>query len=239
MNTTTIRKNIRRKEYNYRIDCPDYFVLKHLQRYLFFTIEEYVKSGMVVCDIGCGEQPLRNMIEKKGATYIGVDVSQNSTDSVQVLASITDIPLPENSFDIIFCTEVLEHVSDTYKAFSELSRILRPSGKLIITTPFAYPLHEEPYDYQRLTPYQITLCAKENKFHVFEIKTSGNELEVLATVWCSMWNRMNRRRKTVLHKYWDKLMRTPINILAVLGGYLLGNSLSKKYFLNVLAVFTK
>src|SRR6266508_1350835 len=100
------------------------------------------------------------------------------------------MPLVEQAFDVLFCTEVLEHVSDTYTAIQELARLVKPGGAIIITTPFAYPLHEEPYDFVRLTPYQISECAVRNGLEVKELKTSGNEVEVLATVWSNMWFRM-------------------------------------------------
>lgn len=229
----------RRRDYRYKIHAQDYFVIKHLSRFIHSKIAQYVTPGKRVGDIGCGEQPFRREIEHAGGMYAGIDLTQNSQNTVDVLATITNIPLPDNSFDIILCTEVLEHVPDTYLAFKELARLTKPSGKIILTVPFAYPLHEEPYDFLRLTRYQIHECAEKSGLRIIELTTSGNELEVIATVWCNMWNRLGQSPQTVLQKYWNKLMRIPVNLVALAGTALIGKVLPKKYYLNLLVVLTK
>ena len=110
----------RRTDYRARFYRDDYFVLKHLGDFINTSLRTYVARGARVADIGCGAQPLRAQIERLGATYTGVDIEQNPQQTVEVVASITDLPFAESSFDTILCTEVLEHVSDSYAAFGAL-----------------------------------------------------------------------------------------------------------------------
>jgi SAM-dependent methyltransferase len=194
---------------------------------------------MVVGDIGCGEQPLRQQIESHGARYLGIDISQNRQGTVDVLAPITSVPLADSSFGVILCTEVLEHVPDTHQAFSELSRLCQPGGIIILTTPFAYPLHEEPHDYVRLTPHQITQCAERNGLGIIELTTAGDELQVLATVWCNLWSRSAAPSRSRIRSVWNTLMRLPVNLLVAGMSPVLHSVLPRKYFLSTLCILRK
>jgi SAM-dependent methyltransferase len=69
-------------------------------------------------------------------------------------SDITGIPVPDESFDVILCTEVLEHVPEPIRAIREIARILKPGGKLLLTAPLGSFLHQEPYHfYGGYTPH--------------------------------------------------------------------------------------
>ena len=59
---------------------------------------------------------------------------------------IHDIPFPENSFDIIFCNHVLEHVKDDKKVMSEILRVLKPGGWAILQVPIFLPLIQKTFE---------------------------------------------------------------------------------------------
>lgn len=242
MKTRTV-KLLRRSEYRARFHRGDYFVIKHLANFIESELMNFVKPGKTVGDLGCGEQPMRNLIEELGGIYTGVDFSQNSQNTVQVLASITEVPLPDNSFDVILCTEVLEHVPDTYRAFQEMARLIKTGGHIIITSPFSYPLHEEPYDFVRLTPYQVQEAAKKSNLEILSLEKSGNEVEVMATVWDNMWSWMRIANRTSHDPMARKALRVFIRLLGnsvgFAGSALLGQLLSKKYYLSLMCVLTK
>lgn len=228
----------RRTHYDTSIIRYSYFVTSYLRQFLFHAVDVCVRAGNEVCDMGCGEQPLRTRVEALGGIYTGIDVTQNAANSVDIIAPCTDVPLSDSRFDVILCTEVLEHVSDTPKSFQELARLLKTDGFLIVTTPFMYPLHEEPYDYVRLTPYQIREYAKRYGFCVLELTTSGNEIEVIATVWDAMW-RQSIKGNDILSTGWVALMRLSMNLLAGLGGKILGRIQPQKCYLSTLAILQR
>jgi SAM-dependent methyltransferase len=72
-----------------------------------------------------------------------------------VLADIVKMPFPEDTFDAIICSEVFEHLPDPVAAARELRRVLKPGGRLILTTRFAFPIHDAPGDFLRYTPYML------------------------------------------------------------------------------------
>jgi SAM-dependent methyltransferase len=65
------------------------------------------------------------------------------------------LPFEVASFDTVVCTEVLEHVPEPAQVVREIARVLKPNGYVILTTPLYYPIHEEPYDFFRFTPFGL------------------------------------------------------------------------------------
>ena len=65
------------------------------------------------------------------------------------------MPFGDASFDTVLLLDVLEHIANPESALAEARRALRPGGRLLLTIPFAYPMHDQPHDYQRLTEYGL------------------------------------------------------------------------------------
>ncbi len=123
-------------------------------------------SGTLL-DIGSDRQPYREELSEQVERYIATDYELRP--GVDFLSSATSVPLADESVDSILMTEVLEHVSDPFTAAGEAFRVLRPGGKLLLTTPQTWGLHGEPYDFYRFTQHGLR--------HV--LTTAGLEIEVL------------------------------------------------------------
>lgn len=80
--------------------------------------------------------------------YITADIE---SPLAKVKMDIHDIPFEENTFDVIFCNHVLEHVRDDIKALSEMQRVLKPGGWAILQVPFFYPLPDTTYEDPTIT----------------------------------------------------------------------------------------
>jgi SAM-dependent methyltransferase len=141
--------------------------------------------GKKLLDVGCGEQPLRSILREMGFDYAGADVQQNKAGTVDFVAAI-DQPLPpqlsaRGPFDFIVCTEVLEHVADWDLAFRNLRSLLAPGGRMLVTCPHFYPLHEIPHDFWRPTPYALQFFAARQGLKILDQQSAGDGLEVLGT----------------------------------------------------------
>jgi len=98
--------------------------------------------GKTLLDAGSGTGWFSKYAFEKGALVTSMDIGENLLKKVAekcnskcVIGSILDIPFPDNSFDFIVSSEVIEHTPDPLGAFDELHRVLKPGGKLVLTTP--------------------------------------------------------------------------------------------------------
>jgi ubiquinone/menaquinone biosynthesis C-methylase UbiE len=163
----------------------------------------FLPPGTKVLDLGCGQQPYRPIVEKQLFHYSSFDVVQNQDSSVDFLGRIDDLDLPEKllnngPYDLIMVTEVMEHVLDWDRAFGNLQRLVSPKGEILITCPFFFPIHEEPFDFWR--PTYFTLAAFSKKYN-FEIKTSdrlGSATDCLGLIVGHLLVRMNYKTPTNL-----------------------------------------
>ena len=147
-------------------------------------------AGARVLDAGCGEQPLREAVERAGLEYHSLDVQQNASGSVEYIGVLDgDLPaaMPRESYSLILCTEVLEHVARWDRAFANIASLLTRGGRVILTSPFVYPLHEEPHDYWRPTPYAVHDAAAAHGLRMIEEKRLGDSWDVLGTVLSATW----------------------------------------------------
>jgi SAM-dependent methyltransferase len=76
---------------------------------------------------------------------------------------------------------VLEHVPEPNLVLEEFHRILKSGGHIFITTPFMHPLHEEPYDFYRYTPYALKTLVESAGFEVMFITPRGGWIVSIAS----------------------------------------------------------
>lgn len=226
----------RRSTYRVSMLRSDYFVLRALSEFIASALTAKLYPGAFVVDVGCGEGPWRSLVRELGAHYLGLDIAQNSTGSVSALCTANALPLADHAVDVVLCTEVLEHVPDPHRAITELKRVLRTGGLAIVTTPFLYPLHEEPRDFQRLTTHQLRRLALCAGFVPDQIETRGNELEVLATNWDRLWSNALSDRLGIIRTLLLAVLRLSVNLLAATSSRLVGGSLPAKGYLSTVAV---
>jgi SAM-dependent methyltransferase len=89
------------------------------------------------------------------------------------------LPFTDGAFDGAVCTEVLEHVANARHVLSELARVLRPGGRVIVSVPFVFHYHEDPRDVRRYTPDGLRAALEEAGFDVGLAGGLGNKLTAL------------------------------------------------------------
>jgi SAM-dependent methyltransferase len=200
-------------------------------------------SPRTCLDVGCGEQPMRALVVQSGFEYSGFDVQQNAAGTVDHLGAI-DAALPESlqsrRFDLILCTEVLEHVADWPHAFANLASLLNTGGRLLITCPHIWVPHEEPYDFFRPTSWGVAHHAQRAGLTALEVTRLGDGYDVLGTVLAAVRLRAPRGRP------WMWLVAGPAALLRKLALTMLNQRWMKAFielrtglYLNTIAVFER
>ena len=163
----------RLQKFEARISSSEYLVYKPLINLLINNLKDYASGD--VLDIGCGNTPYKELFDDKISKYIGCDVVQSNLNLVDVVCEANKIPLDSASFDTVFSTQVIEHVADHNGMLSEAFRILKPGGKLIISGPMYWPLHEEPHDYFRFTKHGFSYLMSKHGFKDVIIQACGGK----------------------------------------------------------------
>ncbi len=124
--------------------------------------------------IGSGEDPYRKYFYNY-KKYICLDICKHK--STDIIGNALILPIKDKNFDLIFTSEVFEHLKDPTQFVNEAKRVLKPNGIIILTVPFLYHQHADPFDFWR--PTRTTLenlfrgCTKIN------IENQGNRLHVI------------------------------------------------------------
>jgi len=136
-------------------------------------------------DLGCGKVPLYGVYRGLVSEVMCVDWgnSLHATSHLDKEADLTKpIDLPDASFDTVVLSDVLEHIPVPLDLCREISRLLSPGGKLILSVPFYYPLHEAPYDFYRYTEYALRRFMELSKMKVVYLEPFGGAFEILADI---------------------------------------------------------
>lgn len=137
----------------------------HLQRYQF-TLDS-IQRGERCLEVGAGLGVLSQMLCAHGVRYSGIEIDPEACEQAQhrvgsrdliQQADAHDLPFADNSFDVIVCLEVLEHLQDYRRALSEIHRVLQPSGKLIASIPHRF----------KGGPGETNPFYGCNRFHLYE-----------------------------------------------------------------------
>lgn len=118
-----------------------------------------------------GERRGRFSLSKSLIRYFSLNVSARKR--ADLCADAERLPIQHSSFDVILCSEVLEHVNDPIRVVAEAYRALQRGGKLIITVPFLYRLHADPVDVGRYTPWFWQRVLEEAGFSKVVIQKQG------------------------------------------------------------------
>lgn len=211
---------VEKQSYNTTLPV-EHFIVQLLKSQIESTLEALpAQAGYKVLDLGCGGQPFRYLFEKKFHTYVSAD-AQNPLGIVDHVIEI-DKELPEamlqsGPFDFILCTEVMEHIADWEMAFKNFSRMLNPGGRILITCPFFYILHEQPYDFWRATPYVLKHYAQRHNLKEIRMEMLGDTWDVLGTVLGASYNDVYVIKggftAKIVRKVFESLLRSFFKIL--------------------------
>jgi SAM-dependent methyltransferase len=143
--------------------------------------ERDVFTGRVL-ELGCGRLSRRGQFRPpvEGISrwfYVDRDVAR----APHICADAGSLPLRASSFDTVVCLEVLEYVWNPALALSEMRRLLKPGGTLVLSTPFLHRM-DTADDYWRFTEVALRRLLREAGFDVIRCAAQGNALAVAASV---------------------------------------------------------
>lgn len=114
-----------------------------------------------VLDIGCGRKPYFPYFAQNADEYVGVDIDVDNP-MADLHAPIEDLPVEDETFDVVLCTQVLEHAGVPDQAVTELYRVTKPGGRVLASTHGVQVYHPAPEDHWRWTHTGLELLFLRN-----------------------------------------------------------------------------
>lgn len=131
-------------------------------------------------DVGCGSKPYRSLLDV--TEYVGLDIDSEASRRRGVADYYYDgniFPFASSSFDVALCNQVLEHVFNPSHFLLEINRVIKPGGRILLTVPFVWDEHEQPFDYARYSSFGLQALLEKSGFKILQHKKLGADASVL------------------------------------------------------------
>jgi SAM-dependent methyltransferase len=136
-------------------------------------VEEHASRERTL-DIGAQNGPYAAFFPNR----VSLDIRRGR--GVQVMGDVQALGIAGSTFDVVLCTEVLEHVPEPQRAIDEMYRVLKPGGMLLLTTRFLFPIHDAPHDYFRFTKYGLRHLLRG--FEILELREETDSVGAIAVL---------------------------------------------------------
>lgn len=181
---------------------PQYYMNKY-NRFAIKQIKNFSKDKTIV-DFGCGRMSYKKYLLETCKSYFGIDhptESKNyiSNEKPDLLTHFEKTKLKNNSYNTAMMLEVLEYLerpSTPEEVLKEIHRILKKNGKIFLTSPFMYPIHDRKIDRNRFTAQKINNLLKDAGFKKIKVAQQGNfYVFVTTSVLVYMFKKINNLNK--------------------------------------------
>jgi SAM-dependent methyltransferase len=158
----------------------DYFELAttnlSLYRHLCDAAHDHIRGRLL--DAGAGRMAYRSMLMARCDSYESFDIAEGA--GIDHVGDLQDTGLPDDTYDSVFCTQVLHHLPEPEQALGEMARMLKPGGNLVLSVPHLVWLHNEPHDYYRFTAHSLRHLLAKVGLQEVDIHPAGGLLCFLA-----------------------------------------------------------
>jgi len=134
-----------------------------------------------VLDVGCGVKPYYPFFADVASEYVGVDIGDNPV--AELRGAVEELPVEDGSFDLVLCTQVLEHCDDPARAVRELRRVTAPGGRVLASTHGVQVYHPSPQDLWRWTHEGLARLFEQNgEWAALRVTPAAGTAACLATL---------------------------------------------------------
>lgn len=149
----------------------------------------------ITLDVGAGSLALRNLLLKRCEKYFSTDIRKLNIDFISDAKMLS---VPDKSIDMVICSAVIEHVNEPSMVISEIYRVLKHNGKIVLTAPHIHHIHGEPDDYNRFTRFGIKYLLEKQGFSRIEIFPVGGMISYLSTIFSVLFMSLSSFIKPLL-----------------------------------------
>lgn len=173
-------------------------------------------------DVGCGSKPYRDLFQVD--RYVGLDIDSETARNRGVADVFYDgnrFPFADAEFQSVLCNQVLEHVFGPEEFLREIARVLKPGGKLLLTVPFVWDEHEQPFDYARYSSFGLRALLTRTGLRVIEQHKLLDDFSVLVQLSIAYFFKVMHSRSRLVNLLVTLVFFAPLTMMGLLLGRLL------------------
>ena len=147
-----------------------------------YCVTDFVKSvaarlpsDTLLLDAGAGECAYKELFKHCNYKSVDLAIGENAWhyEHLDYVAPLDNLPIENDSFDAVLCTQVLEHLQKPAESVKEMHRVLKKGGYLFLTAPMAQNEHQTPYDYFRYTSFGLKYLCEAAGFKEVDVQPMG------------------------------------------------------------------
>jgi SAM-dependent methyltransferase len=201
---------------------PFYFARKGLASHISAIANNI--TGLTL-DVGCGTKPYQKLFAS--TTYWGLEIDTPESRKSKHADYFYDgkvFPFEDSKFDSIVANQVFEHVFNPEDFLNESYRILKPEGKILMTVPFVWDEHEQPYDFARYSSFGLKALLEKHGFEIIEQRKSISDIRVIFQLINAYIFKVTCTKNKWLNLVLTILLMAPFNIIGELIGLITPNN---------------
>ncbi len=130
------------ERYNPHLSNPDYLIYRERKKIFSNWLSNYITGNdLYVLDVGGRIQPYRKLIDTQTRLYVAIDPQFEGL--LDVIGIGETLPFPDQKFDVVICTQVLNYVKNPTAVVAEIHRVLKPGAYLFLSVPALFPRHHD------------------------------------------------------------------------------------------------
>ncbi len=194
------------------ITNPFYYPRKGLHENLL-DLSPKLKGTLL--DVGCGQKPYEKLTS--ASKYVGLEYDSpenRKNKKADYFYNGKKFPFKEKEFDSVLTSQVLEHVFEPDLFLSEINRVMKRGGLLLLTVPFSWDEHEQPVDFGRYSSFGLKYILNKHGFEIIEQRKSVSGIKAaLQMINCYTYKKFFTKRPKI-NLFIGLFLVFPINVLA-------------------------
>lgn len=205
--------------------CNPFFLARSA---LFCAVKQCASdfTGKIL-DIGCGTKPYQFLFTKT-ENYIGIEIDTTENRIRNIADNYYDgnkLPYADSTFDGVIYNQVLEHIFEPHCFLNEVNRVLKSGGHFLLTVPFVWDEHEQPYDYARYSSFGLVHLLQKSGFIIKSHRKTRNDASIIFQLMNAYIHKQVAGHHKALQLFFTVSLCFPANIIGLVSSHILpGNN---------------
>lgn len=166
-------------------------------------------------DVGCATKPYESLFRSDIYHGLEIETTVHSEESrADFYYDGNVFPFREGEYDSVVTNQVLEHVFNPDQFLSEINRVLKPGGALLLTVPFVWDEHEQPFDYARYSSFGLRSLMEKHGFETVTVRKTVADLRVIFQLLNGYLYKTSASKGFIIKQIVQYLLIFPLNLLS-------------------------